>query len=104
MTIVTDAAPRRIERLSIFEPVHIRQPEPLLAQAVDLSAGGIGLRARKSLSPDTEVALQLFDGQVEFLGTAKWVRPLGSGFRIGVQFHTRAPELVERLHALRNKR
>ncbi len=100
-TNTQDAFPQRTERIPFFEPVQIRKPEPMLTQGVDLGVGGIGLRARKEIAPGTQVELELFGGRVIFLGTVRWCQPLGSGFRIGVQFREEDATLIAQVHALR---
>jgi hypothetical protein len=81
-----DVFPRRTARNTFFEPVKIRKPEEMLTQGVDLGSGGMGLRATKALAVGTAVELELFGGRAIFLGTVRWCQPIGSGFRIGIQF------------------
>lgn len=100
-TPMQDAFPRRTERIPFIEPVQIRKPEPMLTQGVDLGVGGIGLRARKAIALGTAVELELFGGRAIFLGTVRWCQPLGSGFRIGVQFREEDASLIAQVHALR---
>lgn len=87
MTISREgAAPRRSIRIVYFQPVKFLKPEEMLAQGVDLALDGLGMRARKPLAKDTPVELELFGGRAVFFSSVRWCRPLGSGFRIGVQF------------------
>ena len=97
----TEAIPRRATRVPFFEAVQIRKPVPTLTQGVDVGAGGIGLRARVAIPVDTKVELELFGGRAIFLGTVRWCSPLGSGYRIGIEFTREDASLIEQVHAMR---
>ncbi len=92
---------RRAERIPFLEPVQIRKPAALRAQGVDLGQGGIGLRTTEPLPVGAAVELELFGGRAIFLGSVRWCQPLGSGFRIGVEFSAGDTSLIARVQALR---
>ena len=96
-----ETIPRRTTRVPFFEAVQIRKPEPTLTQGVDLGAGGIGLRSGVAFPIDTKVELELFGGRAIFLGTVRWCSPLGSGYRIGIEFTREDASLIEQVHAMR---
>ena len=89
-----DPGKRRAERIPFFEPVQIRKPIRALTQGVDLGPGGIGLRSAVALAEGTAVELELFGGRAIFLGTVRWLQPVGSGFRIGVEFSREDASLI----------
>lgn len=103
MTLVDKEASgaRRNDRIAFFQPVKFRKPEEMLTQGVDLGIGGLGVRARKPLAKDTPVEVELFEGKAIFLGTVRWCQPLGSGFRMGIQFREEDVELVARVLEMR---
>jgi hypothetical protein len=92
----------RAARIPFPEPVQIRKPIQATTQGVDLGPGGIGLRSPVQLAIGTAVELELFGGRAIFLGTVRWVQPLGSGFRIGVQFPQEDASLIAQVHARRS--
>jgi hypothetical protein len=98
-----DTIPRRATRVPFFEPVQIRKPVPILTQGVDVGAKGVGLRSTVAIPVDTAVELELFGGRAIFLGTVRWCSPLGSGFRIGVEFTEEDASLIEQIHAMRSR-
>jgi len=54
-----------------------------------------------AIAINTQVELELFGGRAIFLGTVRWCQPLGSGFRIGVQFREEDTALIAQVHAMR---
>jgi hypothetical protein len=105
MAVPTNKDPitQRKTRVPFFEPVQIRKPVPILTQGVDLGSGGVGLRSTVAIPVDTAIELELFGGRAIFLGTVRWCSPLGSGFRIGVEFARDDATLIEQVHALRSR-
>ena len=99
-----ESAPsRRGLRIVYFQPVKFLKPEEMLAQGVDLGLDGIGMRSRRPLEKDTPVELELFGGKAIFTSLVRWCRPLGSGFRIGVQFRDGDVALVAQVLEMRTE-
>jgi hypothetical protein len=92
---------RHAARIPFAEPVQLRKPVSALTQGVDLGPGGIGVRSPVELARGTAVELELFGGRAIFLGTVRWVQPVGDGFRIGVEFSREDASLIAQVQALR---
>ena len=92
---------RHTQRYPHREAIKFREPYGIDGMTVDIGAGGIGVEVPIPLSPGDAVVLELFDGHAIALGTVRWARPEGSGFRVGIQFTEQDWSIIARIQALR---
>jgi hypothetical protein len=91
---------RKTPRLPCRETVRLRKPYEVTGTAVDIGAGGIGLELPLPLEAGAAVELELFSGHAIALGTVRWAKPEGGGYRVGIQFHQEDWSIISRVQAL----
>ncbi len=92
---------RKTQRYPHREPVQFREPFEVQGMTVDIGAGGVGVEVPLPLEPGVAVVLEIFDGHAIVLGTVRWARPSGDGFRVGIQFSAEDWSVIARIQALR---
>ena len=89
---------RKTPRVAFQEGLRFRTEDTFVGHGIDISAGGIGAWVPVFLEPDTSVEVELFQGYASVLGTVRWCRPDGEGYRVGVQFSAEDWTVFEMVH------
>jgi hypothetical protein len=86
---------RRYERLPFDGGIHFGTDCLQTATGIDLSLGGVGLLTRDVAPVGNELEVAFLERSVAVRGVVRSVRRVDDGYRLGIQFLTEEPEVVE---------
>ena len=85
---------RTTPRIAYTGHLRIRKPRLIHATGADLAATGITIVVQQPLPEGSPVELELFGGTTHVDGTVHKVSQSLRGYRVGVEFLERHPEIV----------
>ena len=92
---------RTTERMPFSEEVRFVARTEVVAQGVDIGAGGVGVVSPVEMPIGQSVEIEIFDGAAKAFGRVRWSRPDGGVYRLGIQFREEDWAIMELIQSLK---